>query len=119
MKFFLAEKHWNIPHKLGSLLHIAAAIGHLNIVKFLIKDLKYDPNSTDCDQLTPLHRACQGGQVEITKFLVFDSMVDINVTVLEKRSNFAPNINFELGVSLNRAISELQNGLSSMKNGQS
>ena len=41
------------------------------------------------------------------------------VTVLEKRSNFAPNINFELGVSLNRAISELQNGLSSMKNGQS
>ena len=41
------------------------------------------------------------------------------VTVLEKRSNFAPNINFELGASLNRAISELQNGLSSMKNGQS
>ena len=82
LKFFLAEKHWNIPHKLGSLLHIAAAIGHLKSVKFLIKDLKYDPNSTDCDQLTPLHRACQGGQVEITKFLVFDSMVDINAPAI-------------------------------------
>ena len=45
--------------------------------------------------------------------------IDTNVTVLEKRSNFAPNTNFELGISLNRAISELQNGLSSMKNGQS
>ena len=34
LKFFLAEKHWNILHKLGSLLHIAAAIGHLKSVKF-------------------------------------------------------------------------------------
>ena len=30
-----------------------------------------------------------------------------NVIVLEKRSNFAPDINFELRVPLNRAVSEL------------
>ena len=39
------------------------------------------------------------------------------VIVLEKRSNFAPNINFELRVPLNRAVCELQNTLSSIKNG--
>ena len=37
--------------------------------------------------------------------------------VLEKRSNFAPNINFELRVPLNRAVCELQNTLSSIGNG--
>ena len=31
----------------------------------------------------------------------------IYVIVLEKRSNFAPDINFELRVQLNRAVSEL------------
>ena len=40
---------------------------------------------------------------------IYNNIIDI-VTVLEKRSNFALNINFELG---------LQNVLSSMKNGQS
>ena len=53
------------------------------------------------------------------KFLGRVDLVMTYVIVLEKRSNFAPDINFELREQLNRAVSELYIALSSIKNGQS
>ena len=54
------------PH----VLNVAANGGHLNLVKFLIKDCGADINVKDNDGWTPLHFAAAFGSLDIVKFLV-------------------------------------------------
>lgn len=75
LKYFIVECSWAfIPlfcdEVQSSLLHVAAHEGKLNIVKFLINNLKKIPSITDGASNTPLHRACQNGHLEVVKFLV-------------------------------------------------
>ena len=39
-------------------LHLAVKGNHLNLVKYLMEDLKFDVNAKDQFSLTPLHLAC-------------------------------------------------------------
>ena len=61
----------------SSLLHIAAELGQLNVVQYLIKHLKYDPNSKRPDQVLPIHLASFGGHRCVVDYLVDDCMCNI------------------------------------------
>ena len=51
-------------------LHSASLKGYLEVVRFLIEDLKRDPNFKDQDGRTPLHHASEGGHLDVVKYLV-------------------------------------------------
>ena len=61
----------------NSLLHIAAELGQLNVVQYLIKDLKYDPNSKRPDQVLPIHLASFGGHRCVVDYLVDDCVCNV------------------------------------------
>ena len=43
-------------------INIACLGGHLNVVKYLVTELKCDPKSPGFKARTPLHLACDNGQ---------------------------------------------------------
>lgn len=51
-------------------LHIASLNSHLNIVKYLVTNLKANPLCKDKEQWTPLHYACQEGNISVVRVLV-------------------------------------------------
>ena len=51
-------------------LHYACWGGHLAVVKFLIEDLKCEPESMDGDDLLPLHNASASGNLDVVEYLV-------------------------------------------------
>jgi ankyrin repeat protein len=60
-------------------MHGAGYQGHANIAKFLIEELKVDPNPIHKDGYRPLHRACWGRQprhVEFVKYILSTGLVD-------------------------------------------
>jgi ankyrin repeat protein len=58
-------------------LHLSAAAGHLNVVKFLYsKAAKMDVK--DKRGRTPLHYSCQNGHTEVVRFLHIDCKSDKN-----------------------------------------
>lgn len=59
-----------------SLLHWAADRGHLDIVRYLISELKADVNCLDNERQTPLHYAAACGYLDVCKFLV-DSQAQV------------------------------------------
>ena len=59
-------------------LHLAALNGHLEIVKFLVKDCEADVNKTNKWDKTPLHYAAEEGRIDVVQFLVQDCGVDVN-----------------------------------------
>lgn len=70
VKYFLEEAHCsNQPDPYGStLVHIAAAHGHLDIVDYLVCDMNCDPLMETKKHITPLLLACHGGHLEVLKF---------------------------------------------------
>jgi len=48
-------------------LHIASREGHMDVVRFLVEQLKFDVSCTDEDGTLPLHLACQQGHMEIVQ----------------------------------------------------
>ena len=51
-------------------LHLAALQGHLKVIKFIIEDMKCDPDSKGKFERTPLHHASENGHLEVVKYLV-------------------------------------------------
>ncbi|XKL63998.1 hypothetical protein PGB90_006362 [Kerria lacca] len=60
-----------------TLLHWAADRGHLNVVQYLVVDMKADMNCCDEENQTPLHYAAACGHLEVCKFLI-DFGADVN-----------------------------------------
>jgi len=58
------------PHLGVTALDIAAEKGHHDLVRFLLVDCKCDPNTTDADGLTPLHKACYRRHRSIVSLLL-------------------------------------------------
>src|SRR5437763_5327546 len=57
-------------------LHAAARNGHLDVVKFLVKQ-QAEVNAKNTDRSTPLHLATQDGHLDVVKFLV-DQRAEVN-----------------------------------------
>ena len=59
-------------------LHVACMAGKKDIVRFLITNKFYDPNSTIIDGKNALHTACEHNQLEVIKYLVKHTKPDLN-----------------------------------------
>ena len=53
-------------------LHIACRHGYLNLTRYLVTELKYDPMFQDKHNWTSLHHACEGGHMKIVKYLLIE-----------------------------------------------
>ena len=76
-----AEKDFNYNIKDfngNTALHMSSANGHLNIVKYLIEDLKCDINCKNNSNNTPLHWAAINGQKDIVCYLL-DKNADFDI----------------------------------------
>lgn len=62
----------------GTAIHYACRSGHLNVVKYLLKQDPSIINILDCELWTPLHYACYNGHLNIVKFLL-ESNADVTL----------------------------------------
>ena len=70
VRFLLKESHLHhlsLNKHQHSLLHIAAAHGHLELVHYLIKDKHLHPLSPDIHGWTPVHYAIAAGHLDVVK----------------------------------------------------
>ncbi|OHT04360.1 hypothetical protein TRFO_28119 [Tritrichomonas foetus] len=58
--------------------HLAAGLGNLAILKYLIHELKCDPTSTDALGNTLLHNVAIGGDSKTAKYLLDNEFIDVN-----------------------------------------
>ena len=81
------EGQWEVANRLveyvtdstdgWTILHSAAQRGHMEMVKFLVKEASTDVESKDLDGLTPLSHAALNGHLETVKFLVEEAGADV------------------------------------------
>lgn len=58
-------------NKLGfGILHLAASVGHINIIQYLLTALSIDINITSFNNLTPLHCAAKNKHENVVDFLI-------------------------------------------------
>ena len=70
VRFLLKERnlhHLSLNKHHHSLLHLAAAHGHLELVHYLIKDKHLHPLSPDIHGWTPVHYAIAAGHLDVVK----------------------------------------------------
>ncbi|KAH0793308.1 ankyrin repeat protein [Histomonas meleagridis] len=60
------------------LLHMTAKEGDLQIMKYLIEELKINKEAKDVEDWTTLHIACHYGNLQVIKYLVEEQKVNIN-----------------------------------------
>jgi len=72
------SKEYNIPHITAE--HVAARMGHLNILKFLHEYPSRTHAQSDYNQWTPMHIAARHHQLEVVKYLL-EKGADINSLV--------------------------------------
>ena len=81
--FFYPDKNGDTPHIFVSdklrhiVLHLACRHGLLNIVKYLIHEVKMEVLCKDRKGLNALHHACIGGHLDVVQFLSSDSSLDV------------------------------------------
>ena len=63
-------------------MRLAAHHGHLDVVKFLVKDGKADVNCKNYQGATPLHAAMEEGHTLVVKFLIRNGAQDTSFTGL-------------------------------------
>lgn len=68
-----------------TLLHAAAYLGHLEVVKYLVEQ-GANKEATDKDQRTPLHKAAERDKLDVVKYLVGQGAA----TMAEDRSGDTP-----------------------------
>jgi ankyrin repeat protein len=61
-----------------TLLHYAAANGHLDCVRILIEEFKLDVNAQDDHEKTPLHHAAANGHADCARILIEEPKLDVN-----------------------------------------
>ena len=71
----LAIKHHRSGQRLvdnwgNTLLHVAAALGKIDVVRGLVEDAKIKLDVPNDNQETPLYKACQAGHVEVINYLL-------------------------------------------------
>ncbi|EAY06532.1 hypothetical protein TVAG_358220 [Trichomonas vaginalis G3] len=59
-------------------IHIAAANGKPNLVKWMIEEMKVNPNIVDSKKRTALHVAIENQQYQVAEYLALESGMDIN-----------------------------------------
>ena len=70
-----------------TILHMACEKNHLEVVKFLVTEIKCDLESEDKNSNRPLHRACLfSGSVELLSYLIKIAGCDINAMGLQGRT---------------------------------
>ena len=57
-------------------INLACLGGHLNVVKYLITEMKSNPKSSGYLGRTPLHQACGNGHMDIIKYLITEQDCD-------------------------------------------
>ena len=67
-----------------TLIHVACANGHLEIVKYLIEKQDVDIEIKGFNERTPLHCACENGHLPIIEYLISKGA---NINSLDKHSN--------------------------------
>jgi Protein kinase domain/Ankyrin repeats (3 copies)/Ankyrin repeats (many copies) len=67
-------------------LDYAAFSGHLEMVKFLVKEAGADVESKDCHHYTPLYYAAMRGHLEVVKFLVKGAGADVESKECNQRT---------------------------------
>jgi ankyrin repeat protein len=72
--------------KQGTVLHVAAAAGNLDLVKIFLKH-GADVNQLDPNGQTPLHDACANGHIDVVKFLLKQKGVNVYI---RSNSNESP-----------------------------
>ena len=78
LSIFKALSNYNLPPLMifqrnyhhATPLHLAAANGHLSIVKFITEELGIEPNIRNEFGCTPLHLAVKFGEAEVVKYLI-------------------------------------------------
>ena len=86
VKFLTVEKHWD-PLSRGTIYHFiahhyAARYGHLEIVKFLIEELKCPPHITGYPTATPLQMAKAANHFDIAQYLQKHSVIPYIYTAI-------------------------------------
>ena len=71
-------------------IHIACLGGQLNVVKYLITEMKCNPESSVKKGRTPLFHACDKGHMDIIKYLIKEK--DCNPAVTEDNGDMAIHI---------------------------
>ncbi len=76
VRFLIEVLHCDSNEQGRFLLHISAANGHLNIVKYFIEDRKFNAATESMNKETPLHLSALNGHLHIVKYLVSTQLMD-------------------------------------------
>lgn len=87
-------------------IHLAALYGHLEIVKYLVQDMKCDPNIPNLDGHRCIHAVVRNGYLEILKYLVEELKCDLNPPC---QSEIEPLIHLAVNAGQLEIISKSEN----------
>ena len=59
-----------LSHRKSTPLHVAAIYGHLEVTKYFISNINFDPNMDGVHGRTALYYACSNGHLEVAKYLI-------------------------------------------------
>ena len=57
-------------------LHLAAALGHLEMVRYLVEEAGADPRVQNDQEMTPLDLATVNGHLEVVRYLIEERGMD-------------------------------------------
>lgn len=73
------NRNINMPAGNGeTVLHIAARVGNIDVVKYLLSTSRIAVNAQDKHGRTPLHLACEKGHVDVVKALLSAPLIYVN-----------------------------------------